>query len=169
VRRRDAPRHPNGAIATRVVKPQRQTYEPFTSTRTQPEDATPTAAPPTTARRVVRRATPATLTGVNGRPTLACALSTATERPPPGDQFIEARAPGRPHGPGSLPPRSFRSWRRCRKSPPSDHADSWFFMMRKGRYRHQQEYPRHSHSSPAMIAGNEGFREATPPERRPDA
>src|SRR6266436_1651687 len=55
--------------------------------------AAPTAAPPTTARRVVRRATPATLTGVNGRPTLACALSTATEGTPPGDQFIDARVP----------------------------------------------------------------------------
>src|SRR5258705_10809897 len=44
-------------------------------------------------RRVVRRATPATLTGVNGRPTLACALSTATEGTPPGDQFIDARVP----------------------------------------------------------------------------
>jgi len=56
---------------------QRQTYLPFTSTRTQavPTAAAPTAAPPTTARRVVRRATPATLTGVNGRPTLACALA----------------------------------------------------------------------------------------------
>src|SRR5882724_8309565 len=98
-RLRDAPRHPNGAIATRVVTFQRQTYEPFTSTRTQevPAAAAPTAAPtaarPTTARRVVRRATPATLTGVNGRPTLACALSTATEGTPPGDQFIDARVP----------------------------------------------------------------------------
>ena len=44
--------------------------------------AAPTAAPPTTARRVVRRATPATLTGVPGRPTLACAVSMDSERPP---------------------------------------------------------------------------------------
>jgi len=94
-RLRDAPRHPNGTIVTRVVTFQRQTYAPFTSTRTQavPAAAAPTAAPPTTARRVVRRATPATLTGVNGRPTLACALSTATEGTPPGDQFIDARVP----------------------------------------------------------------------------
>jgi hypothetical protein len=80
---------------TRAVKIQRQTYLPFTSTRTQavPTAAAPTAAPPTTARRVCRRATPATLTGVNGRPTLACALSAATERPSVGDQFIDARTP----------------------------------------------------------------------------
>ena len=66
---------------------------PFTSTRTQPAAPAPTTAPPTTARRVVRRATPATLTGVNGRPTLACALSTATERPSLGDHPTDARAP----------------------------------------------------------------------------
>jgi len=54
-------------------KSQRQTYDPLTSTRTQPvlTAAAPTAAPPTTARRVCRRATPATLTGVSGRPTRA--------------------------------------------------------------------------------------------------
>ncbi len=39
--------------------------------------AAPTAAPPTTARRV----TPAPLTGVNGRPTRACALVEKSERP----------------------------------------------------------------------------------------
>jgi len=88
-----APRRPNGAVVTRVATFQRQTYEPFTSTRTQPEAAAPTAAPPTTARRVVRRATPATLTGVSGRPTLACTLSTPRERPSPGDQFIDASVP----------------------------------------------------------------------------
>jgi hypothetical protein len=62
---------------------QRQTYAPFTNTRTQAvlAAAAPTAAPPTTARRVVRRATPATLTGVAGRPTLACAVSTDSEGP----------------------------------------------------------------------------------------
>src|SRR4030081_2218384 len=86
------PTPPECTIAARVAICQRQTYEPFTSTRTQAAPA-PTTAPPTTARRVVRRATPATLTGVNGRPTLACALSTATEGPPPGDQFIDARVP----------------------------------------------------------------------------
>jgi hypothetical protein len=72
---------------------QRQTYAPFTSTRAQPATPAPTTAPPTTARRVVRRATPATLTGVNGRPTLACALSTAIEGLSPGDQLIDARVP----------------------------------------------------------------------------
>ena len=77
LKRRPTP--PDDAIASPAATLQRQTYEPFTSTRTQPEAAAPTAAPPTTARRVDRRATPATLTGVNGRPTLACALSTATE------------------------------------------------------------------------------------------
>src|SRR6266481_120738 len=94
-RLRDAPRHPNGTIVTRVVTFQRQTYAPFTSTRTQavPAAAAPTAAPPTTARRVVRRATPATLTGVNGRPTRACALSTDNERPLDCDQSIEPEAP----------------------------------------------------------------------------
>src|SRR6476660_8437195 len=86
-------RHQN--FPTRAVSCQRQTYDPFTSTRTQavPTAAAPTAAPPTTARRVCRRATPATLTGVNGRPTLACALSTATERPSLGDHPTDARAP----------------------------------------------------------------------------
>src|SRR5882672_8634808 len=94
-RLRDAPRHPNGTIATRVVTFQRQTYEPFTSTRTQavPAAAAPTAAPPTTARRVVRRATPATLTGVPGRPTLASALSIDSERPLLGDQVTDPRVP----------------------------------------------------------------------------
>lgn len=77
------------------VTVQRQTYRPFTSTRTQavPAAAAPTATPPTTARRVVRRATPATLTGVNGRPTLACALSVDSERPLPGDHVTDPRAP----------------------------------------------------------------------------
>src|SRR5258705_11902304 len=94
-RLRDALRHPNGTIATRVVTFQRQTYEPFTSTRTQavPAAAAPTAAPPTTARRVVRRATPATLTGVNGRPTLASALSIDSERPLLGDHVTDPRGP----------------------------------------------------------------------------
>jgi hypothetical protein len=50
-------------------------------------------APPTTARLVVRRATPATLTGVNGRPTRACALPTDNERPPDWDQSIEPETP----------------------------------------------------------------------------
>jgi len=86
------PRYPN-ADAACVATFQRQTYVPFTSTRAQPATPAPTTAPPTTARRVVRRATPATLTGVNGRPTLACALSTATERPASGDQLIDASAP----------------------------------------------------------------------------
>ena len=75
---------------------QRQTYAPFTRTRTQagaPTTAPPTTAPPTTARRVVRRATPATLTGVSGRPTRACALSKENERPSFADQSIEPAAP----------------------------------------------------------------------------
>src|SRR4029079_7702313 len=86
------PRYPN-ADAACVATFQRQTYVPFTSTRAQPATPAPTTAPPTTARRVVRRATPATLTGVNGRPTLACALSTATEGISPGDQLIDASVP----------------------------------------------------------------------------
>ena len=82
---------------TRRVATQRQTYEPFTNTRTQavPAAAAPTAAPPTTARRVCRRATPATLTGVNGRPTLACALSIDSERPLSGDHVTDPRVPNR--------------------------------------------------------------------------
>jgi hypothetical protein len=48
---------------------------------------------PTTARRVCRRATPATLTGVNGRPTLASALSIDSESPPLGDHATEPRVP----------------------------------------------------------------------------
>jgi hypothetical protein len=48
---------------------------------------------PTTARRVCRRATPATLTGVNGRPTLASALSIDSERLPLGDQATEPSVP----------------------------------------------------------------------------
>src|SRR5882762_2863995 len=94
-RLRDALRHPNGTIATRVVTFQRQTYEPFTSTRTQavPAAAAPTAAPPTTARRVVRRATPATLTGVRGRPTRACALSAENE----GPSLVHSTEPEVPH------------------------------------------------------------------------
>src|SRR5260370_28571814 len=89
-RLRDAPRHPNGTIVTRVVTFQRQTYAPFTSTRTQAVPATdaPTAAPHTYARRVVRRATPATLNGVNDRPTLTCALLTTTVATPPVILFI---------------------------------------------------------------------------------
>jgi hypothetical protein len=68
---------------TSHTSPQRQTYAPFTNTRTQAvlAAAAPKAAPPTTARRVVRRATPATLTGVAGRPTLACAVSMDSEGP----------------------------------------------------------------------------------------
>src|SRR6266849_6592126 len=94
-RLRDAPRHPNGTIVTRVVTFQRQTYAPFTRTRTQavPAAAAPTAAPPTTARRVVRRATPATLTGVAGRPTLASALWMDSARPPLCGKSIEANIP----------------------------------------------------------------------------
>src|SRR5436305_975735 len=69
---------------------QRQTYAPLTSTRWQPTAAAPMAAPPTTARRVVRRATPATLIGVPGRPTLACALSMESEGPSTGDHPGEA-------------------------------------------------------------------------------
>jgi len=88
-----SPRGLMGAIRIRAVTSQRQTYAPFTSTRAQPATPAPTTAPPTTARRVVRRATPATLTGVNGLPTLACALSTAIEGPSPGDQLIDARVP----------------------------------------------------------------------------
>jgi hypothetical protein len=67
----------------------------LTSTRTQAgaTTAAPTAAPPTTARLVVRRATPAALTGVNGRPTRACALATDKERPSPCDQEIEPQTP----------------------------------------------------------------------------
>src|SRR5215468_7943279 len=38
------------------------------------------------ARRFCRRATPATLTGVNGRPTRAWALSIDSEMPPCSDQ-----------------------------------------------------------------------------------
>jgi hypothetical protein len=55
--------------------------------------APPTTAPPTTARRVVRRATPATLTGVNGRPTRACALSTDSKRPSFSDHPTEPEIP----------------------------------------------------------------------------
>src|SRR6476469_7811115 len=86
-------RHQN--FPTRAVSCQRQTYDPFTSTRTQavPTAAAPTAAPPTTARRVCRRATPATLTGVNGRPTLASALSIDSARPPLGDHATDPSAP----------------------------------------------------------------------------
>jgi len=58
-----------------------------------PAAAAPTAAPPTTARRVVRRATPATLTGVNGRPTLASAFSIDSEGPLLGDQVTDPRVP----------------------------------------------------------------------------
>src|SRR3954453_21095497 len=72
---------------------QRQTYAPLTSTRWQPAAAAPTAAPPTTARRVERRATPATLIGVPGRPTLACALSMESEGPSTGDHPGEANEP----------------------------------------------------------------------------
>jgi hypothetical protein len=43
------------------------------------------------ARRPSR--TPATLTGVSGRPTLACALSTTTKGPSLGDQSIDAKVP----------------------------------------------------------------------------
>jgi hypothetical protein len=50
--------------------------------------ATTTGAP-YTCRRVVRRATPATLTGVRGRPTRACALSTDKATPLPS-HWIEA-------------------------------------------------------------------------------
>jgi hypothetical protein len=55
--------------------------------------AAPTAAPPTTARRVVRRATPATLAGVPGRPTLASALWIDNAGPPLCDHSIEAIVP----------------------------------------------------------------------------
>jgi hypothetical protein len=41
----------------------------------------------------VRRATPATLTGVSGRPTLACALSIDSVSPSFGDQFAGAKNP----------------------------------------------------------------------------
>src|SRR3954453_11462951 len=63
--------------------------------RTQPgaTTAAPTAAPPTTARRVVRRATPATLTGVSGRPTRACAASIDNERPLSRDHSTEPETP----------------------------------------------------------------------------
>ena len=82
-------------IYQRSAAIQRQTYDPFTSTRTHavPAAAAPTAAPPTTARRVVRRATPATLTGVPGRPTLASALSIDSERPLLGDHVTDPRVP----------------------------------------------------------------------------
>src|SRR5262252_2252639 len=43
------------------------------------------------ARRFCRRATPATLTGVNGRPTRAWALSTDSETPRCSDQLKESR------------------------------------------------------------------------------
>src|SRR6267154_6274040 len=54
--------------------------------------APPTTAPPTTARRVVRLATPATLTGVRGRPTLACASLTPIDKLPSADGPIESVA-----------------------------------------------------------------------------
>src|SRR4051794_24204501 len=84
-----------GDFGVRRPSTQRQTYCPFTKTRTQAvlAAAAPTAAPPTTARRVVRRATPATLTGVAGRPTLACALSTDSVRPPSRDRSAEPKVP----------------------------------------------------------------------------
>jgi hypothetical protein len=44
------------------------------------------------ARRVCRRATPATLTGVNGRPTRAWALSTESETPPCSDHPNDSNA-----------------------------------------------------------------------------
>src|SRR4051794_16816780 len=70
----------------------RQTYAPFTYTRAQAPTA-PTAAPPTTARRVVLRATPATLTGLSGRPTLACAVSVTNEGPVFFDHSIVPKVP----------------------------------------------------------------------------
>src|SRR5882757_7469448 len=80
-----------GSVSSNRVCYQRQTYAPLTRTRTHA--APPMTAPPTTARLVVRRATPATLTGVNGRPTRACALPTDNERPPDWDQSIEPETP----------------------------------------------------------------------------
>jgi hypothetical protein len=84
-----------GDFGARRPSTQRQTYRPFTNTRTQAvlAAAAPTAAPPTTARRVVRRATPATLTGVAGRPTLACAVSMESERPSFFDHSAEPKVP----------------------------------------------------------------------------
>jgi hypothetical protein len=46
-----------------------------------------------TARRVVRRATPAPLKGVSGRPTRACALPIDNERPSLCDQSTEPETP----------------------------------------------------------------------------
>src|SRR3954465_1860325 len=71
---------PLRSAAPRKSGAQRQAYAPFTSTRTQA--APPTTAPPTTARLVVRRATPATLTGVKGRPTRAWATSMPNDNLP---------------------------------------------------------------------------------------
>src|ERR1700730_11492778 len=51
--------------------------------------ATPPAPP---ARRCCRRATPATLTGVRGRPTRASAFSTDSERPRCSEQSKESSA-----------------------------------------------------------------------------
>src|SRR5436305_6819915 len=48
---------------------------------------------PTTARRVVLRATPATLIGVPGRPTLACAVSVTSDGPVLFDHSIEPKVP----------------------------------------------------------------------------
>jgi hypothetical protein len=50
----------------------------------------PAALYPYAARRFCRRATPATLTGVNGRPTRAWALSTDSETPRCSDQLNES-------------------------------------------------------------------------------
>jgi len=52
-----------------------------------------TTAPLTTARRVVRRATPAELTGVSGRPTRACALSIDWVTPLSCGHSTETRTP----------------------------------------------------------------------------
>jgi hypothetical protein len=52
----------------------------------------PAALYPYAARRSCRRATPATLTGVNGRPTRAWALSTDSETPRCSDQLKESNA-----------------------------------------------------------------------------
>src|ERR1700761_8391863 len=59
-------------------------------TRTRCTQAAPTAA----ARRVVRRGTPATPTGVKGRPTLASARPNDNESPSVGVQLIEPDSPG---------------------------------------------------------------------------
>src|SRR3954467_5083329 len=73
----------------------RQTDAPFTYTRAQALVAAtaPTAAPPTTARRVVLRATPATLTGLSGRPTLAWAVSTVSDSPVFFDHSMDPKVP----------------------------------------------------------------------------